>query len=298
MLKVGYIGLGLMGKSIARNILKAGFPLVVHNRSRAAADELVAEGATAASSPAVVAAQVDVVFTNLPDTPDVEKVALGEKGIIEGAHKGLIFVDNSTIKPASARMIAKKLADKGTLSLDAPVSGGDIGAKNGTLTVMVGGDASAFEKVMPVLQAMGKTITLVGDSGAGQVAKAANQIMVAAQMVAMGELLIFSRKAGVDPQKVVDAIKAGAAQCWTLDVKPPRLFVGNRNPGFKAYMQLKDLKIIMDTAHEYNMPLSSAAEHTKLFQQMIDMGLGEQDNSAVISVIEKMAGVNLLDEPS
>ncbi|MCL4530235.1 MAG: NAD(P)-binding domain-containing protein [Chloroflexi bacterium] len=296
MLKVGYIGLGLMGKSIARNILKAGFPLVVHNRSRAAADELVAEGATAASSPAVVAAQVDVVFTNLPDTPDVEKVALGEKGIIEGAHKGLIFVDNSTIKPASARMIAKKLADKGTLSLDAPVSGGDIGAKNGTLTVMVGGDASAFERVMPVFQAMGKTITLVGDSGAGQVAKAANQIMVAAQMVAMGELLIFARKAGVDPQKVVDAIKAGAAQCWTLDVKPPRLFVGNRNPGFKAYMQLKDLKIIMDTAREYNMPLSSAAEHTKLFQQMIDMGLGEQDNSAVIGVIENLAGVNLLDE--
>ncbi len=296
MLKVGYIGLGLMGKSIARNILKAGFPLVVHNRSRAAADELVAEGAKASSSPAVVAAQVDVVFTNLPDSPDVEKVVLGEKGIIEGAHKGLVFVDNSTIKPASSRMIAEKLSAKGVLSLDAPVSGGDIGAKNGTLTVMVGGDASAFEKVMPVFQAMGKTITLVGESGAGQVAKAANQIMVAAQMVAMGELLIFARKAGVDPQKVVDAIKAGAAQCWTLDVKPPRLFVGNRNPGFKAYMQLKDLKIVMDTAREYNVPLSSAAEHTKLFQQLIDMGLGEQDNSAVIGVIEKMAGVNLLDE--
>lgn len=296
MLKVGYIGLGLMGKSIARNILKAGFPLVVHNRSRAAVDELVMEGAKAASSPAVVAAQVDVVFTNLPDSPDVEKVALGEKGIIEGAHKGLIFVDNSTIKPTSARMIAKKLADKGVLSLDAPVSGGDIGAKDGTLTVMVGGDAAAFERVMPVFQAMGKTITLVGESGAGQVAKAANQIMVAAQMVAMGELLIFARKSGVDPQKVVEAIKAGAAQCWSLDVKPPRLFVGNRNPGFKAYMQLKDLKIVMDTAREYNVPLSSATEHTKLFQQMIDMGLGEQDNSAVIGVIEKMADANLLDE--
>ena len=293
-LKVGYIGLGLMGKSIARNILKAGFPLVVHNRSHAAVDELVAEGAIAASSPAVVAAQVDVVFTNLPDSPDVELVTLGKKGIIEGAHSGLIFVDNSTIKPASARMIAEKLSARGVLSLDAPVSGGDIGAKNGTLTIMVGGDASALEKVMPVFMAMGKTVTHVGDAGAGQVAKAANQIMVAAQMVAMGELLIFSKKAGVDPQKVVDAIKGGAAQCWTLDVKPPRLFAGNRNPGFKAHMQLKDLKIVLDTAREYGMPLSSAAENTKLFQQMIEMGLGELDNSAVVAVIEKLAGIELI----
>ncbi len=144
---------------------------------------------------------MDVIFTNLPDSPDVEKVALGEKGIIEGAHQGLIFVDNSTIKPATARMIAKRLESKGVLALDAPVSGGDIGAKNGTLTIMVGGPAEAVEKVMPVFQAMGKTVTHVGDSGAGQVAKAANQIMVAAQMVAMGELLIFARKAGVEPAK-------------------------------------------------------------------------------------------------
>jgi 2-hydroxy-3-oxopropionate reductase len=294
MLKVGYIGLGLMGKSIARNILKAGFPVVVHNRSQAAVDELVAEGAVSANSPAEVAKQVDVVFTNLPDSPDVELVALGKNGIIEGAHAGLIMVDNSTIKPASARMIAEKLSAKGVLSLDAPVSGGDIGAKNGTLTIMVGGDASALEKVMPVFMAMGKTVTHVGEAGAGQVAKAANQIMVAAQMVAMGELLIFSKKAGVDPQKVVDAIKGGAAQCWTLDVKPPRLFAGNRNPGFKAHMQLKDMKIVLDTAREYNMPLSSAAENTKLFQQMIEMGLGELDNSAVVAVIEKLSGTNLL----
>jgi 2-hydroxy-3-oxopropionate reductase len=293
MLKVGYIGLGLMGKSIARNILKAGFPLFVHNRSHAAVDELVAEGATAASTPAVVAAQVDVVFTNLPDTPDVEKVVLGEKGIIEGAHHGLIYVDNSTIKPASARMLAEKLSVKGTLALDAPVSGGDIGAKNGTLTIMVGGDASALEKVMPVFQAMGKTITHVGEAGAGQVAKAANQIMVAAQMVAMGELLVFAKKAGVDPRKVVEAIKAGAAQCWTLDVKPPRLFDGNRNPGFKAYMQLKDLGIVLDTAKEYDIPVSSTVENTKLFQQMIDSGMGELDNSAVVGVIEKLAGVEI-----
>ena len=296
MLKVGYIGLGLMGKSIAQNILKAGFPVVVHNRSQAAVDELVSEGAKAASSPKEVAEQVDVVFTNLPDTPDVEKVILGENGIIEGAHDGLIVVDNSTIKPASARMLAEKLKEKGVFALDAPVSGGDIGAKNGTLTIMVGGEAEALEKVTPVFQAMGKTITHVGEAGAGQVAKAANQIMVAAQMVAMGELLVFSKKAGVDPRKVVEAIKAGAAQCWSLDVKPPRLFDGNRSPGFKAYMQLKDMKIVLDTADEYDIPITSARENTNFFHAMIELGMGELDNSAVVGVIEKLAGVGILDE--
>ena len=293
MLKVGYIGLGLMGKSMARNVLKAGFPLVVHNRSQAAVDELVAEGAAQADSPREVAEQVDVVFTNLPDSPDVELVVLGESGIIAGAHDGLIYVDNSTIKPASARMIAEKLSEKNMYALDAPVSGGDIGAKNGTLTIMVGGEASALETVMPVLQAMGKTITHVGEAGAGQVAKAANQIMVAAQMVAMGELLVFSKKAGVDPQKVVEAIKAGAAQCWSLDVKPPRLFEGNREPGFKAYMQLKDLGIVLDTAKEYDIPIVGTETNTELFQQMIDAGMGELDNSAVVGVIEKLAGVEI-----
>ena len=293
MLTVGYIGLGLMGKSIARNIHKAGFPLVVHNRSRAAVDELVAEGARAAGSPAEVAAQVDVVFTNLPDTPDVEKVVLGGKGILAGARKGLIFVDNSTIKPAAARSLAAQLAEHGVLSLDAPVSGGDIGARNGTLAIMVGGPAEALEQVRPVFQAMGKTITHVGEAGAGQVAKAANQIMVAAQMVALGELLIFSQKAGVDPQKVVEAIKGGAAQCWTLDVKPPRLFSGNRTPGFKAHMQAKDLNIILETAREYGTPLPSAAVDAQLYNAMLQNGMGELDNSAVIGMIEQLAGVEL-----
>jgi len=293
MLKVGYIGLGLMGKSIARNILKAGFPVVVHNRSRAAVDELVSEGAAAANSPREVDSQVDVVFTTLPDSPHVEQVVLGENSIIKGAYHGLIYVDNSTIKPASARLIAQKLAEKGVSALDAPVSGGDIGARNGTLTIMVGGEASALEKVMPAFQAMGKTVTHVGGAGAGQVAKAANQIMVAAQMVAMGELLVFSKKAGVDPRKVVDAIKGGAAQCWTLDVKPPRLFDGNRNPGFKAHMQLKDLKIILETAREYDIPVSGTEANADLFQQMIDLGMGELDNSAVVGVIEKLAGIEI-----
>jgi 2-hydroxy-3-oxopropionate reductase len=293
MLKIGYIGLGRMGKSIARNILKAGFPLVVHNRSRAAVDELAAGGAQTAISPAEVAAQVDVVFTNLPDTPDVEKVVLGENGIIEGAHDGLIFVDNSTIKPASARMIAARLVEKGVLALDAPVSGGDIGARNATLTIMVGGPAEAVEKIMPVFTAMGKTVTHVGEAGAGQIAKAANQIMVAAQMIAMGELLIFAQKAGADPQKVLQAIQGGAAQCWTLDVKPPRLFAGNRRPGFKASMQAKDLNIILETAREYGVPLPSAAVDAQLYNAMLQNGMGGLDNSAVIGIIEKLAGVKL-----
>lgn len=294
MLKVGYIGLGLMGKSMAGNIMKAGFPLVVHNRSREVVEELQAEGAKTAKSPAEVAEQVDVVFTNLPDSPDVELVTLGIGGIIEGAHQGLIFVDNSTIKPATARHIAERMGKKGVLCLDAPVSGGDIGAQQGTLAIMVGGPIQALEQIRPILESMGKTITHVGDTGAGQIAKAANQIMVAAQMVAMGELLIFARKSGADPQKVVEAIQGGAAQCWTLDVKPERLFAGNRSPGFKAYMQAKDLGIVLDTAREYGIPLVSAAVHNQLYNSMLEMGLAEQDNSAVIGVLESLANTNLL----
>jgi 2-hydroxy-3-oxopropionate reductase len=295
-LKVGYIGLGIMGKAMARNILKAGYPVVVHNRSRGAVNELVAEGATEAFSPKEVAAQADVVFTNLPDSPDVKLVALGADGIIEGAHEGLIFVDNSTIKPATAREIAAKLDEKGVLSLDAPVSGGDIGAQQGTLAIMVGGPVEALEKVMPVFEVIGKKITHVGETGAGQIAKACNQVMVAAQMVAMGELLILAKKAGADPEKVVAAIQGGAAQCWTLDVKPERLFAGNRNPGFKAYMQAKDLGIVMDTAREYGIPMPGTSVNTQLFNAMLEMGMRELDNSAVVGVIESLANVELLGD--
>jgi 2-hydroxy-3-oxopropionate reductase len=293
MLKVGYIGLGLMGKPIAKNILKAGFPLVVHNRSREKVKELVQEGAVEAFSPAEVASQVDVVFTNLPDSPDVEKIVFGEDGIIFGGKPGLIFVDNSTIKPAVARTIAISLAEKGILALDAPVSGGDIGAINGTLTIMVGGPSEALEKVRPIFEVMGKTITHIGDAGSGQIAKAANQIMVAAQMVAMGELLIFAQKSGANPVKVVEAIRGGAAQCWTLDVKPPRLFNGNRLPGFKASMQSKDLNIVMETAKEYGIPLPSCAIDQQLYQSMLQNNLGNLDNSAIISVFENLANEKL-----
>ena len=295
VLKVGYIGLGIMGKSMARNILEAGFPLVVHNRSRGAVAELVTEGAVEAFSPKEVAMQVDVVFTNLPDSPDVEMVVLGKEGIIAGANEGLVFVDNSTIKPATARYIAKVLGEKGVHCLDAPVSGGDIGAQNGTLAVMVGGPAAALEKVMPIFNVVGKTITHVGDTGAGQIAKAANQVMVAAQMVAMGELLILARKAGADPEKVVAAIQGGAAQCWALDVKPERLFAGNRKPGFKAFMQAKDLGIVMDTARDYGISMPSAAVNTQLFNAMLEMGMAELDNSAVVGVIESLSNARLLE---
>lgn len=295
-MKIGYIGLGIMGKSMARNILKAGFEMIVHNRSQGAVQELVSEGARAANSPAQVAEQVDVVITNLPDSPDVEKVALGPGGVIESARPGLIFIDHSTIKPASARHISEVLGQKGVLCLDAPVSGGDIGARQGTLTIMVGGPQEALEKVMPVLLAEGKTITHIGAAGTGQIAKAANQIMVAAQMVAMAELLIFSQKAGADPVKVVEAIRGGAAQCWTLDVKPPRLFQGNRQPGFKAYMQAKDLNIIIETAREYGIPLPSAALDAQLYNAMLQQGLGELDNSGVIAMIESLAGEQLIEK--
>jgi len=180
--------------------------------------------------------------------------------------------------------------------LDAPVSGGDIGAKEGTLSIMVGGSTDALEKVLPVLKAIGKTITHIGDSGTGQIAKAANQVMVAAQMVALGELLILVQKSGADPQKVIQAIRGGAAQCWALDVKPQRLFSGNRQPGFKASLQAKDLNIVMETAREYGVPLPMTAVNAQLFNAMVATGLGNLDNSAIISIIENLAGVDLQEK--
>lgn len=294
MLSIGYIGLGIMGKPMARNILKAGFPLVVYNRSQAAVNELSREGAKPAFSPKEVAEQVNVVFTNLPDSPDVESVALGINGIIEGRHEDLIFVDNSTIKPSVARKIAEIMQSKGVSCLDAPVSGGDIGARDGTLTIMVGGSEEVLGKVRPVFEVISKKITHVGGSGAGQIAKAANQLMVAAQIVALGELLILVQKTGVDPQKVVEAIRGGAAQCRMLDNKTPRLFAGNRQPGFKAALQAKDLNIVMETAREFGVPLPMTAINLQLFNAMIAIGMGELDNSAVIGVIEHLASTHLI----
>ena len=293
MLRVGYIGLGNMGKPMAMNIMKAGFPLVVHNRSQEAVQELVRLGASAADNPASTARQVDIICTNLPDSPDVEKVVLGENGIIEGAHDGLVFVDHSTIKPATARKLARELANCRVDCLDAPVSGGDIGAQNGTLAIMVGGPKGVLETVRPVFEAVGKTITHVGDHGSGQIAKAANQIMVAAQMQAMAELLLLAQQSGADPEKVVEAIRGGAAQCWTLDNKPQRLFASQRQPGFKALLQAKDLNIVMDTAREYGLPLPLTAITSQMYQAMVSAGMGQLDNSAVIGILESMSGIYL-----
>ncbi len=293
MATVGYIGLGLMGASMARNLMKAGHSLVVHNRSRAIVEQLASEGATPASSPREVAEQVEFVFTNLPDSPDVEQVVLGPDGIIEGAHDGLVFIDNSTIKPETARMLAERLAERGIPALDAPVSGGDIGARDGTLTIMVGGPQDAFERALPLFEAMGKTVTLVGESGAGQIAKVANQIVVAGTMVAMAEALVLVQKTGVDPARVVQTISRGAAQCWALDTKPPKLFKRDLAPGFKAYMQAKDLKIVIDTGRAYEVPLPLSAVAHQMYEAMVAMGNGELDNSAVITVLEALSGVEV-----
>lgn len=291
--RVGYIGLGLMGKAIASNLLKAGFELTVHNRSQASVQELVSLGASEAESPDQVAEASEVIITNLPDSPDVEKVVLGSEGILEGVSEGAIYIDNSTIKPETARGIAEALAEKGVSALDAPVSGGDVGAKAGTLAIMVGGPREAFDRALPIFEAMGKAITYVGESGAGQVAKACNQVMVAAQMVAMGELLMLAQKAGVSPARVVEAIQGGAAQCWALDMKPKRLFDGERGPGFKAYMMHKDLGIVLDTARSYGMPLPAAANHMQLYEAMLQLGMRDLDNSAVVGVLETLVGEEL-----
>lgn len=292
-LRIGYIGLGLMGSPMAMNILKAGYPLTVWNRTEEKAAQHVAAGAVLANSPAQVAEVSDIVFTNLSDSADVLAIDLGENGVIHGAHPGMILIDNSTIKSSASREIYERMQAVGVSSLDAPVSGGTVGAQNASLAIMVGGDESALEKAMPVLLCVGKRITHVGGPGTGQIAKAANQIMVAAQMVAMGEMLIFAQKAGADPHKVIEASQGGAAQCWTLDNKPQRLFVGNRTPGFKCSLQAKDLNIVMETARENLVALPSSAIHAQLFNAMVAEGGGDLDNSAVISIIEKLSGEEL-----
>jgi 2-hydroxy-3-oxopropionate reductase len=278
---------------MAMNILKAGFPLTVFNRTPAKAAGLLDSGAKWADTPAEVASRTEVVFTNLSDTPDVLQILIGENGVINGAHSGMILVDNSTIKPSASREILQRFQELGVSTLDAPVSGGDIGAKNGTLAIMVGGEAEALEKVMPVLEAIGKKITHVGDAGAGQVAKAANQIMVAAQMVAEAELMLFAQKSGVDVGRVIEAIRGGAAQCWTLDVKPQRLLAGNRTPGFKSSLQAKDLNIVMDTARDYQAVLPGTALNSQLFNGMVALGEGDLDNSAVIRMLELLNDMDL-----
>ena len=292
--RIGYIGLGTMGGAMAENLIRAGYHLTVYNRTASRAERFLSLGAHLAENPAEVARRSEVVFVNVSDSADVLEVVLGQNGVIEGSHPGMILVDHSTIKPGASREIYRRLKDVSVSALDAPVSGGDIGAKKGTLSIMVGGDANTLEVVRPMLEVVGEKITYVGEAGAGQVAKAANQIMVCAQMVAEAELMLFVQKAGVDVGRVIEAIQGGAAQCWTLDNKAQRLLAGSRKPGFKARLQAKDMNIVVETAREYLAVLPGAALHAQFFNAMVAAGSGDLDNSAVIEVIEGLNNEELI----
>jgi len=289
MLTVGFIGLGVMGKPMARNLLRAGYPLVAHNRSRGPVEALAAEGAQPASSPAEVAARSDVVITCLPDSPDVELVTLGPQGIIEGIGEGDIYVDMSTISPVTTQQVAEALAEKGAQMLDAPVSGGEEGAIHGTLSIMVGGPKEAFEKCLPLFEVMGRKVTHVGDTGAGQVVKACNQIVVGMTLTAVAEALVLGSKAGVAPEKIVEAISGGAARCWALEQRAPWMIQHRFEPGFKSAYHYKDLGIAMDTARAFEVSLPTAGLVYQLYGAMKAMGRGEWDHSAIVTLIEELA---------
>lgn len=289
MERIGFIGLGIMGKPMARNLMKAGYPLVVHNRSRGPVDELAAEGARPASSPREVAEKSDVVITIVPDAPDVEAVILGPGGVAEGVRPGMLVIDMSTSSPVLARRIAATLGEKGVDVLDAPVSGGEIGAKEGTLSIMVGGAAGAFERALPIFQAMGKNIVHVGDAGAGQVTKAANQIVVGMTIQAVAEALLLASKAGVDPARVRQALMGGFAQSRILELHGQRMLDRNFKPGFKARLHRKDLAIALSTAREYGVPLPGTAVVHEVLNGLIGMGRDEYDHSGLVTVLETLA---------
>jgi 2-hydroxy-3-oxopropionate reductase len=287
--KIGFIGLGIMGKPMAKNLLKAGFSLVVHNRSRAKVDELVREGATAASSPKEAAAQVDVIITMLPNSPDVELVALGEDGIKYGAKRGQLFVDMSTINPIVSQKIAKEVAALGVAMVDAPVSGGEQGAIGGTLSIMAGGEPQDFERALPIFNAMGKTITHMGPLGAGGFTKLANQIIVAINLTAIGEALVFGTKAGVNPEKMIRALSGGLAGSKCLDQKSEKILSGDFAPGFKIDLHAKDLSLIQDAARSVGVPIPTAALVEQFFSALRVQGRGGLDHSAVITLFEDLA---------
>ena len=290
---VGFIGLGLMGKPMARNLLKKGFTVIVHSRSRGPVDELVKEGATAAASAAEVASKARHIITMLPDGPDVELVLEGGDGLFSAMQAGTVIVDSSTIAPAIARKLAARAQQLGGMMLDAPVSGGEIGAIDGTLTFMVGGDATALESVREILSAMGKPerIVHVGESGAGQVCKACNQIVLGGTMAVVAEAIALSRKAGVDPMKVRAALMGGFAQSRVLEVHGERMITGNWKPGFKAKLFKKDLGIAMNTLAENGVPAATSAVVQQLVNAQIAAGEGEEDYSGIAKAIFKMANL-------
>jgi 2-hydroxy-3-oxopropionate reductase len=289
---IGFIGLGIMGRPMARNLLKAGYSLVVHSRSRGPVDEIVKAGATAAASPKDVAAQCDVLITMLPNSPDVEQVALGPGGIIEGARRGLIFADMSTISPIVSKKIGKALEAKGVAMLDAPVSGGEKGAIDAALSIMVGGDKAVFERVLPIFQAMGKTITLLGPLGFGGFTKLANQIIVAVNLTALAEALTLGKKAGLDRDLLLTALAGGLAGSKCLEQKRANYVANTYSPGFKVDLHFKDLGLIMESARELGVPLPTTAVVQELFNALRVKGRGGLDHSGVITLLEDLAGAS------
>lgn len=295
MQRIGFIGLGIMGKPMAQNLLKAGYPLVVYNRSHPAMEALAAEGAIVADSPKAVAQQAAIVISCVSDSPDVEAVALGSDGIIEGAKPGSLYIDMSTIAPATARQVYTALKEKGVDALDAPVSGGDIGAQQGTLSIMVGGDEAAFQRSLPILQAMGKKIIHIGEAGAGQVTKACNQIVVALTVQAVAEALTLAKKSGVDVARVRDALIGGFAQSRILEVHGKRILDGDFQPGFKLNLHRKDMSIVLQTGREVGVPLLGSAQVTTLMDALLAQGKGDLDNAALATLYELLAGISSAD---
>lgn len=291
--RIGFIGLGIMGKPMATNLLKAGYALTVHNRSKASAQELVAAGAVDGRSPRGVAERSDVIITMLPDSPDVERVALGPDGTLEGTKPGAILIDMSTISPQVSQKVAAEAAQKGVEMLDAPVSGGDVGARQGTLSIMVGGKQEVFDRCLDIFQAMGKNIVRVGEIGAGGAVKLANQVIVAGTIQAVAEGLVLGAKAGVDPELMVKAVSGGLARCGILEVRAPRVLDGIFDPGFMVKLHLKDLGLALTAGKVLNAPLPMTAYVNEMFKALVAQGKGDKDHSSLIQVVEQMAGVEV-----
>jgi 2-hydroxy-3-oxopropionate reductase len=293
MERIGFIGLGVMGRPMARNLLGAGFELVVHSRSPDPVEELVAAGAGRAESPREVAAESEVIVTMLPDTPDVELVLFGERGAIDAAAVGSLVIDMSTIRPSGARGLAGRLAERDVAMLDAPVSGGERGAIEGTLSIMVGGPDDAFARSLPVLNVLGERVTHVGPSGAGQIAKACNQLIVGATIQAVAEALVLSAKAGVDAAIVREALLGGFAGSKILEVHGQRMLTGDFAPGFRAALHRKDAGIVLETAGEIGSPVPSFEVVAAAFAALVDRDRGDLDHSALVTLIEDASGVSL-----
>ena len=289
---IGFIGLGIMGRPMAKNLIKAGHSLVVHSRSRGPVDDVVKSGARPASSPKEVASQCDVLITMLPNSPDVEQVALGKDGIVEGVKSGLIFIDMSTISPIVSKKLGAALGGKGVKMLDAPVSGGEKGAIDAALSIMVGGDKATFDGVLPIFQAMGKTITLLGPLGMGGFTKLANQIIVAVNLTALAEALTLGKKAGLDRELLLTALGGGLAGSKCLEQKKPNYIAGTYNPGFKIDLHFKDLGLIMESARALGVPLPATAVVQELFSAMRVKGRGGLDHSGIITLLEDLAGAS------